>query len=186
MLQICKIIYFQQLTRPPQASNLGLRKFSKWAKRTNRNKKWTAHDTLVSMNRSFLHPESEEEETRTPTSQLTLPPQSSASTNSATSPARMLVFILTTLSGQGRIRTAEAAKQQIYSLPVLTTYLPTLKMWYGIFNHEKSLISEMRMQRYNFFCNLQTFWEIYYKQTWMFVILTDIHRFISLISASTH
>ena len=29
---------------------------------------------------------SEEEETRTPTSQLTLPPQSSASTNSATSP----------------------------------------------------------------------------------------------------
>ena len=28
----------------------------------------------------------EEEETRTPTSQLTLPPQSSASTNSATSP----------------------------------------------------------------------------------------------------
>ena len=29
----------------------------------------------------------EEEETRTPTSQLTLPPQSSASTNSATSPA---------------------------------------------------------------------------------------------------
>ena len=30
--------------------------------------------------------DSEEEETRTPTSQLTLPPQSSASTNSATSP----------------------------------------------------------------------------------------------------
>ena len=28
-------------------------------------------------------------------------------------------------SGQGRIRTAEAMKQQIYSLPVLTTYLPT-------------------------------------------------------------
>ena len=34
---------------------------------------------------------SEEEETRTPTSQLTLPPQSSASTNSATSP----LFVLT-------------------------------------------------------------------------------------------
>ena len=31
---------------------------------------------------------SEEEETRTPTSQLTLPPQSSASTNSATSPTK--------------------------------------------------------------------------------------------------
>ena len=30
--------------------------------------------------------ESEEEETRTPTTQLSLPPQSSASTNSATSP----------------------------------------------------------------------------------------------------
>ena len=29
------------------------------------------------------------------------------------------------LSGQGRIRTAEGASQQIYSLPVLTTYLPT-------------------------------------------------------------
>ena len=28
--------------------------------------------------------------------------------------------------GQGRIRTAEAVRQQIYSLPVLTTYLPTL------------------------------------------------------------
>ena len=71
---------------------------------------------------------SEEEETRTPTSQLTLPPQSSASTNSATSPERQ---VLNTqpfpCSGQGRIRTAEAARQQIYSLPVLTTYLPTHK-----------------------------------------------------------
>ena len=27
--------------------------------------------------------------------------------------------------GQGQIRTAEAVRQQIYSLPVLTTYLPT-------------------------------------------------------------
>ena len=35
--------------------------------------------------------EREEEETRTPTSQLTLPPQSSASTNSATSPALITV-----------------------------------------------------------------------------------------------
>ena len=34
----------------------------------------------------FYSKYSEEEETRTPTSQLTLPPQSSASTNSATSP----------------------------------------------------------------------------------------------------
>ena len=33
----------------------------------------------------------EEEETRTPTSQLTLPPQSSASTNSATSPTYLQV-----------------------------------------------------------------------------------------------
>ena len=33
----------------------------------------------------------EEEETRTPTSQLTLPPQSSASTNSATSPSKLKV-----------------------------------------------------------------------------------------------
>ena len=35
---------------------------------------------------SYFRKISEEEETRTPTSQLTLPPQSSASTNSATSP----------------------------------------------------------------------------------------------------
>ena len=35
---------------------------------------------------SYFRKKSEEEETRTPTSQLTLPPQSSASTNSATSP----------------------------------------------------------------------------------------------------
>ena len=35
---------------------------------------------------SFKEKKCEEEETRTPTSQLTLPPQSSASTNSATSP----------------------------------------------------------------------------------------------------
>ena len=35
--------------------------------------------------------ECEEEETRTPTSQLTLPPQSSASTNSATSPTSTML-----------------------------------------------------------------------------------------------
>ena len=35
----------------------------------------------------LLKIDGEEEETRTPTSQLTLPPQSSASTNSATSPS---------------------------------------------------------------------------------------------------
>ena len=44
----------------------------------------------------------EEEETRTPTSQLTLPPQSSASTNSATSP-NIKSFILT--GAQNRTRT---------------------------------------------------------------------------------
>ena len=39
---------------------------------------------------------------------------------------RILLFhILVMWSGQGRIRTAEGASQQIYSLPVLTTYLPT-------------------------------------------------------------
>ena len=43
----------------------------------------------------------EEEETRTPTSQLTLPPQSSASTNSATSPTK----ILKKKSAQNRTRT---------------------------------------------------------------------------------
>ena len=32
---------------------------------------------------------------------------------------------VSSIRGQGRIRTAEAARQQIYSLPVLTTYLPT-------------------------------------------------------------
>ena len=44
----------------------------------------------------------EEEETRTPTSQLTLPPQSSASTNSATSPTKS---ILKKKSAQNRTRT---------------------------------------------------------------------------------
>ena len=39
---------------------------------------------------SYFRKISEEEETRTPTSQLTLPPQSSASTNSATSPSCLL------------------------------------------------------------------------------------------------
>ena len=37
---------------------------------------------------------SEEEETRTPTTQLSLPPQSSASTNSATSPLCSYVIVL--------------------------------------------------------------------------------------------
>ena len=97
-------------------------------KKHKKKKRERSDDTDVSRTVHIVFNVCEEEETRTPTSQLTLPPQSSASTNSATSPARMLVFILTTLSGQGRIRTAEAAKQQIYSLPVLTTYLPTLKM----------------------------------------------------------
>ena len=45
---------------------------------------------------------SEEEETRTPTSQLTLPPQSSASTNSATSPLQ--VFLMP-YGAQNRSRT---------------------------------------------------------------------------------
>ena len=44
----------------------------------------------------------EEEETRTPTTQLSLPPQSSASTNSATSP-NIKSFILT--GAQNRTRT---------------------------------------------------------------------------------
>ncbi len=43
----------------------------------------------------------EEEETRTPTSQLTLPPQSSASTNSATSPT----YYILNNSAQNRTRT---------------------------------------------------------------------------------
>ena len=41
---------------------------------------------------SYFRKISEEEETRTPTSQLTLPPQSSASTNSATSPVMFCYF----------------------------------------------------------------------------------------------
>ena len=42
---------------------------------------------------SYFRKISEEEETRTPTSQLTLPPQSSASTNSATSPVYFVCFL---------------------------------------------------------------------------------------------
>ena len=52
----------------------------------------------------FCEQRSEEEETRTPTSQLTLPPQSSASTNSATSPL-LLCSKLSKHSAQNRTRT---------------------------------------------------------------------------------
>ena len=41
----------------------------------------------------FPQKEGEEEETRTPTTQLSLPPQSSASTNSATSPTSNLKIV---------------------------------------------------------------------------------------------
>ena len=109
MLQICKGFYLQPVIK---------------GTRNTRKKRERSDDTNVSRTVHIVFNVCEEEETRTPTSQLTLPPQSSASTNSATSPIRLF---FTTLCGQGRIRTAEAAKQQIYSLPVLTTYLPTLK-----------------------------------------------------------
>ena len=54
----------------------------------------------------FPQNESEEEETRTPTSQLTLPPQSSASTNSATSPF-FVVVLLSLADIRGWISSAE-------------------------------------------------------------------------------
>ena len=46
---------------------------------------------IMSNNIYTAHLTSEEEETRTPTTQLSLPPQSSASTNSATSPVCYLI-----------------------------------------------------------------------------------------------
>ena len=46
---------------------------------------------IMSNNIYAAHLTSEEEETRTPTTQLSLPPQSSASTNSATSPVCCLI-----------------------------------------------------------------------------------------------
>ena len=150
MLQICKNIYLQPVRMLQKIRRLTNRKQENTIKKRER-----SDDTNVLRTVHIVFNVCEEEETRTPTSQLTLPPQSSASTNSATSPVRLFI---TTLCGQGRIRTAEAAKQQIYSLPVLTTYLPTLKdvIWHFSVTR-KVLVLQMRVQRYNFFCNLQTF-----------------------------
>ena len=54
---------------------------------------------------SYFRKISEEEETRTPTSQLTLPPQSSASTNSATSPVMFCYIFPFLVRAQNRTRT---------------------------------------------------------------------------------
>ena len=54
---------------------------------------------------------SEEEETRTPTSQLTLPPQSSASTNSATSPTFTCYFMYVPRTGLEPARLAAHAPE---------------------------------------------------------------------------
>ena len=49
---------------------------------------------------------------------------------------------VSSIRGQGRIRTAEAVKQQIYSLPVLTTYLPTRRCDSAFSNHEETSFSK--------------------------------------------
>ena len=65
----------------------------------------------------FTLPTSEEEETRTPTTQLSLPPQSSASTNSATSPlCSMWLFWI--VSAQNRTRTCTSLNTRTWNVRV--------------------------------------------------------------------
>ena len=63
--------------------------------------------------------ECEEEETRTPTSQLTLPPQSSASTNSATSPFLLRNSLFQSAPGGGWTISASSSLQVVLLLDCL-------------------------------------------------------------------
>ena len=65
----------------------------------------------------FIHLICEEEETRTPTTQLSLPPQSSASTNSATSPT-YYVFAIWIICAQNRTRTCTSLNTRTWNVRV--------------------------------------------------------------------
>ena len=67
---------------------------------------------------------SEEEETRTPTSQLTLPPQSSASTNSATSPLLFALSFLHPLNNPTIEQGRQGAQNRTRTCTSLLTLVP--------------------------------------------------------------
>ena len=117
-------------------------------------KRERSDDTNVARTVHIVFNVCEEEETRTPTSQLTLPPQSSASTNSATSPVRLF---FTTLVGRDGFEPPKPQSNRFTVCPFQPlTYLP-LRCDIAFFLSRGHLVLQMRVQRYNFFCNLQTF-----------------------------
>ena len=80
---------------------------------------------------------SEEEETRTPTTQLSLPPQSSASTNSATSPICNNFVINAYIRAQNRTRTCTSLLTLVPETSASTIPPPGLE-------HEKRAENETR------------------------------------------
>ena len=89
---------------------------------------------ISATNKHFF--ESEEEETRTPTTQLSLPPQSSASTNSATSPlCSMWLFWI--VSAQNRTRTCTSLNTRTWNVRVYQ------------FRHLGILVEAMRLVCYS-------------------------------------
>ena len=121
---------------------------------------------------------SEEEETRTPTTQLSLPPQSSASTNSATSPKKQTLMCPEQDSNLhvsqhshlkrarlpfrhlGMFVTYQSGKRGSNSRPrpwqgraLPTELFPQLLS----INFSSFILSRIRLQRYAIFFNLQTF-----------------------------
>ena len=75
----------------------------------------------------------EEEETRTPTTQLSLPPQSSASTNSATSPTK--VFIPNILNQWFTVQKCFDLKISHVKICIFTN------LWSFFYSHDKEVIA---------------------------------------------
>ena len=121
---------------------------------------------------------SEEEETRTPTTQLSLPPQSSASTNSATSPKKQTLMCPEQDSNLhvSQHSHLKRARLPFRHLGMFVTYQSGKRgsnsrprPWQGralptelfpqilSINFSSFILSRMRLQRYAIFFNLQTF-----------------------------
>ena len=99
----------------------------------------------------------DEDGTRTHTSQLTLPPQSSASTNSATSPTHHKIVPRT---GLEPARLAAHAPETCASTNSATWALYYILFFYLKVFKELVHPSRMRLQRYCFFLN----WQIFLRQ----------------------
>ena len=117
----------------------------------------------------------EEEETRTPTSQLTLPPQSSASTNSATSPFEIKISLAWCPEQDSNLHVVKHSHLKRARLPFrhlgresierktrLELATPTLARLCSTnwaisarLIDKQVLLSEMRVQRYAFLLNWQ-------------------------------